>query len=222
MRTCAATAGLAAAILVMSWVPAWTAPKPADIPVSWELELYRPGALQTIQVRVYPNEPLKTYWYLRYSVTNQTGQDRIFTPEFDLVTETGQMLHAGKAPAAVFEAIKKLHNDPLMLDMTGMTGKLLQGEDNAKVGVAIWPDFDPQAGAVDLFVGGLSGETVELTLPTPVEVTETDVKTGEQKTVAKDKVVLSKTLHLRYSIPGEASSRLRAPVRLEKKEWVMR
>ena len=76
--------------------------------------------------------------------------------------------------------------------MDGLTGKLLQGEDNAKSGVAIWRDFDAKAGAFDLLLGGLSGETAEIQLPKPIEVVETDTD-GKETVVLKSKAILSKT-----------------------------
>jgi len=87
--------------------------------------------------------------------------------------------------------------------------------------VAIWPDFDAKAGALDIFIGGLSGETVAVDLPQPVKVTETNYK-GETSTVIKNRVILAKTLHLHYEVPGEKSARGDVTPRLTKKEWVMR
>ena len=108
-----------------------------------------------------------------------------------------------------------------MKDNTSMTGKLLQGQDNAKDGIVIWADFDPKAGAVDVFFGGLSGETVEIKLPKSVTLKETDVK-GKIRTFVTDTITLSKTLKLSYSIPGQAAARLHAPVKLISSTWVMR
>ena len=103
-----------------------------------------------------------------------------------------------------------------------MTGKLLQGSDNAKSGVAIWKDFDPAAGMFDVFIGSLSGETAEVVLPVPIHVEEVDVMTGEIIETVKDRAILTKTLRLSCSIPGEASARLRSQTTLVKRDWVMR
>ena len=112
-------------------------------------------------------------------------------------------------------------SQPLLKDMTGMTGKLLQGEDNAKDGVVIWPAFDPKAGAFDLFLGGFSGETAEVQLPSPIKVAEIDFK-GKENVVTKTKIILSKALQQTYSIPGEAAARLLTQPKLVKQQWVMR
>ena len=200
---------------------AMAAPKPAEIPAYWQLEIDH-DPLRPIQIQVLGESSPRIFWYLRYTVTNHTGADQIFVPEFILYTDTGQVLRAGrKIPPVVFDEIKKLHNDPLLTDLPGMAGKILQGNDNAKSGVAIWPDFDPAAGAFDVFAGGLSGETAEIRLPTPIRTVEREYGRGE-KEVVRTKIILSKTLRLHYGIPGEAAARLTTPVRLISKSWIMR
>lgn len=219
-RTAVATI-LAAVMLGLIGSAAHTAPKPSEVPIRWELGIHFENP-QAIELLLSGEEKTKRFWYIRYTITNQTGEDRIFVPEFDLFTDTGQILRAGqRVPKSVFKTIKKLYNDPLLKDTTAMTGKLLQGEDNAKDGLAIWPQFDPKAGAFDIFLGGLSGETAEVQLPRPVKVTELDVD-GKKHTVTKTKIILSKTLHLTYTLPGEESARTRTKPKLFKKRWVMR
>lgn len=196
-------------------------PKPTPVPLQWEFK-FEHEPLRCIPLRL-PDDPRpRLFWYLRYTVTNLTDEDHVFVPEFVLYTDTGQVLRAGQSvPTKVFGAIKELYNDPLLKTQTSVTRKILRGRDNAQSGVAIWRDFDPQAGTVDLFVGGLSGETVSIRLPEPVKVTETNWK-GEQKTVTKDKLILSKTLHLRYAVPGEQAARRGVQPKLVEKDWVMR
>ena len=210
-----------AAVCLPGGPTAWTAPRPSDIPLSWQLEFDYQDP-QAIQLSLPGSSGPATFWFIRFRITNRTGQDQIFVPDFVLYTDTGQVLHAGrKVPSAVFDAIKQIYNDPLMKEMTAMTGKFLQGEDNAKEGVAIWTDFDPAAGAFDIFVGGLNGESAEVQLPVPVTVTEMDY-TGQTKTVTKEKLVLTKTLQLSYAIPGEAAARGRTKAKPTAKQWVMR
>ena len=215
-------AGLLTAMLcALSGRPAHTAPQASEVAIDWELD-FQYKHLQAIKLQVPAEAAPRLFWYLRYQVTNHTDADRVFIPSFALYTRTGQLIRSGQnVPVHVFHHIKKMFNDPFLKDISGMTGKLLQGEDNAKDGVAIWPDFDPAAGTVKIFVAGLSGETAEIKLPKPVWVTEIDVL-GNTKKVSKSKLVLSKTLQLTYSIPGEPQSRLYAPVNVGKKKWIMR
>jgi len=215
----AAVALAAAAILIAS--PALAAPTPSEVPVSWqmEIEVQKP---RSIEIEMPGQAKPRLFWFVIYTVTNQTGEDRIFVPEFILYTDTGQMIKAAqKVPTLVYKAIKDVTNEPLLQDVTGMTGKILQGEDNAKTGAAIWTDFDGQAGQFDIFVGRLTGETVEIELPDPVLVKEVDNK-GNLITKEKTTIVLSKTLKLEYQIPGEAEARPYTEPVLVKKSWVMR
>lgn len=211
---------LAAAILIAGVEGARTAPKPSEIPRYWQLDATFQDLLP-IQVKIPPETSPRTFWYLRYQVTNNTGQDRVYVPEFLLYTDTGQVLRAWHStPASVFQTIKELYNDPLLLDVSGMAGSLLQGQENAKEGVAIWTDLDPNAGAFDVFVSGLSGETMEFQLPKPVRVVDTDAF-GKEVEVVKTKILLSKTLKRHYVIPGEAASRPMGAAHFTDQEWVM-
>ncbi|MFA6134922.1 MAG: hypothetical protein WC869_12980 [Phycisphaerae bacterium] len=217
------TAAALAAVIVLAVAirVSAAAPKPAEVSKQWQLSAKFEPVLP-IQVQLAGENRPRTFWYLRYTITNRTGDDRLFVPEFILYTDTGQILRAGRqVPSAVFTAIKRMYNDPLLLDAAEMTGKMLQGEDNAKEGVAIWPDFDPSAGSFDVFVSGLSGETKEVNLPLPIHVTETNAA-GKSVDVVKTKIILSRTLQQHYQIPGEAAARLSTPVKLVEETWVMR
>jgi hypothetical protein len=196
-------------------------PKPNVVPLTWEFE-FEYDRLRSIALRLPDKPKPQLFWYVRYTVINKTGEDHVFVPEFVLYTDTGQVIRAGsQTPTSVFFAVKKRHSDPLLKTQTSITGKILHGEDNARNGVAIWPDFDPNAGAVDLFIGGLSGETKSIRLPKPIQSVTVDFR-GDRKTVTKTHVLLAKTLHVRYGVPGEAAQRSHAIPKLVKKEWVLR
>lgn len=184
------------------------APKPAPVPITWELDIKTESPM-LIEVSLRDEVKPQRYWYMRYTLTNKTAEKQIFVPEFLLYTDTGQVLRAGKRiPSTVFNAIKKRHNEPLLKNMISMTGVILTGADNTKKGVAIWPDFDPKAGRFDVFIGGLSGETKEISLPRPV---------GDMS-----KIILSKTLNFTFMIDGEAAARPNTPVRQRSQKWLMR
>lgn len=196
-------------------------PEPMVVPQHWEFGI-EVGKLRSISVQLAGRHKPQLFWYLPYTVTNKTDEDHIFVPEIILYTDTGELTRAGKSvPGVVFEKIKALHSDPLMKAPASMTGKLLQGQDNAKKSVAIWPDFDPNAGKLSVFIGGLSGETFSLPLPAPITVTERDWR-GRERTITKDKLLLTKTLELQFAAPGEKASRKTLKPRLVKKRWVMR
>ena len=98
-----------------------------------------------------------------------------------------------------------------------MAGPLLRGADNAKDGVAIFTDIDPEAGEFDIFVGGLSGEIWSVTPPTPVITTSYG-----GKTTTKTSVTLSKTLQMKYKLPGEAAARGSITPEKVAETWIMR
>jgi hypothetical protein len=200
-----------------------TAPKPSEVASSWQLDIDF-QAPRAIAVSLPGREKPQLFWYVLYTVTNNTNDEQVFVPNFVLYTDTGEILQGGKSvPASVFDAIKARHKLSLLKDMTSITGHILRGDDNAKDGVGIWPDFDPNSGQFDIFVGGLSGETAEVSLPEGKTIQATEIDGfGKEQVVSKNKMIVSKTLRLHYAVPGEASARLNANVKLLEKEWVMR
>jgi hypothetical protein len=196
-------------------------PKPSIVPKAWELE-FTYEVPRPITLKISGEDKPQTFWYMLYRVINETGKDQIFVPDFTLYTDTGQVLRAGEhVPSLVFTAVQKLHNNPLLVDLPTATGRILQGEDNSKYGVAIWRDIDPKARRFDIFVSGLSGEREKVTLPEAVKKIELD-REGNKKEITTNEAVLAKTLKLGYFMPGEAESRTNTLPQLDKKEWVMR
>lgn len=196
-------------------------PKPSQVPVSWQLE-FEYQHVRSITLSLPGEKKPRTFWYLLYTVTNRTGSEQVFVPDFVLYTDTGQVLRAGQGVSTVvFKAVEKRHNNPLLMNLGRMTGRILQGEDNAKDGVAIWRNFDPAARKFDVFAGGLSGERARVKLPSPIEVTE-QAEDGTPRKVTKTEITLIKTLRLSYAIPGEAAARPRTLPTPLKKDWVMR
>jgi len=207
---------------------AMTAPEPYEVPTTWELE-FESKAPMPITVKLPGRKRPVTFWYMLYTVTNLSrdmstgrGADRDFIPEFVLYTDAGESSVANRRlPTGVYDAIKKRHNNPLLKSHTQIIGRLLYGKDNARDGVAIWPDFADKTGSIDVFVGGLSGETAELKLPSPVTITETDA-TGAVTTNVKNKVILHKSLRLSFSIKGQSGTRAYSTAKPTGRKWVLR
>jgi hypothetical protein len=194
----------------------------SETPVTWQFDFLPLGVIRPITVQLPGEEAGRTFWYLRYRITNDTGQVRQFIPSFDLCTNTGQLFTDRTAvPKAVYDAIKKLHNQPLLESLTEVTGDILEGEDNAVDGVAIWPDIDPAAGKLEVYIGGLSGDQMNLKLPVIVTMIR-ELPNGETVTVETDEVVLHRTMKLVYDLPGEAAARQNTPSVLVMKRWMMR
>lgn len=156
------------------------APEPAVVPNAWELTA-KFDAPQRIFVDGKP------YWYVHYLVINNTNQDQLFTPEFELVSDTGQIVAGNKnIPGKVFTQIKALYGN-LLLSPLQVLGKILQGEDNAKEGVAMFGGIDADSREFTVYASGFSGETAEVTNP-----------------VTQKSVILHKAFQLVYEVPGQA------------------
>jgi hypothetical protein len=154
------------------------------------------------------------FWYIILTLTNKTGKDVDFYPQCDLVTDTLQLVPALKGtPAALFDRIKNRHRSkyPLLELLENSGDKILQGQDNTQDLVVIWPDFDPNAKSVNIFISGLSNETAVIDNPA--------AKDNDGKPA---KIYLRKTLQLTYSIAGDPKFRDDQKLKFESKRWVMR
>ncbi len=193
------------------------APKPSAAPRAWQLdfEFHDPGR---IEVTLPGHNQPTVYWYLLYSVVNETGRDIEFYPTFDLVTDDLEVIEGGSGVhpavyAAIGERYAKLY--PFFVHPRQAGGTLQQGEDHKRTSAIALPDFDPHASRFTVFVGGLSGEMTRVPNPTfDPEQPESDNNPRV--------FVLRKTLAVTYELPGDAESRnLAIPSRVQR-EWVMR
>jgi len=191
------------------------APRPALVqrPGQWTLEV----RYEQPQQMVLPWGPSgeSRFWYVIVTITNRTGQDADFYPKCDLLTDTFQIVPAGRGvPPAVFEAIKQRHQGryPFLESLQSVGNRVLEGEDNAKDIAIIWQDFDTQALGFKVFISGLSNETA--VIPHPVAVDKT---TGRAVPV-----YLRKTLELAYALRGDPALRSSVEVVPKDHSWVMR
>ena len=190
-------------------------PKPAIVPGPslWTLDV-RYDRPQQITMSM-PNGTTQRFWYTIITLTNNgTGFDVPFYPACDLMTDTFQIVHAGRTTRrAIFEAIKIRHQGkyPFLEPLDFVSDKILQGPDNTIDVAIIWPDFDDKAKKISLFIAGLSNETAVIDHPI-----DTD-ENGRPK-----KIFLRKTLKLDYTIGGDETLRSDLAVTYKDKSWVMR
>ena len=191
------------------------APEPAIVPApgQWTLDIEFTHP-QQIAVPRGSDKKSAQFWYSIITLTNNTGNDVDFYPKCDLMTDSFQIIPAGKfVPTMLFSQIKRRHESkyPFLESLDNAGTKLLQGEDNTKDIAVIWPDFDNQAKNLQLFITGLSNETAVVDHP-----------------VSKDemgqplKVFLRKTLDLSYSLRGDQVLRTNASFAYQGKRWIMR
>lgn len=187
-------------------------PKPSLYPTSWELS-FTHGVPQRIVVQAAGDPAPKAYWYLTYTVTNSTQQEQIFLPVFELLAEDGQIVRSDRnIPAVVFDAIKTREKKPLLEPFTKITGEVLLGDDQARDGVAIFPEPSTRMGTFSVFVAGLSGESAQLKDSSGNPAMDSEGKP----------IVLRKTLRLNYHISGDEVYPGEDEINTKAEEWVMR
>lgn len=199
------TALLSALGLVLATPAAIQAfPEPAAVSPSWNLD-FEFGSPEPIAIEDVSGTT-QWYWFMPYTVVNNSGSDQLFIPEATLATDAGDIISAGQnVPASLFPRIRQRLRNPLLLSPLEVVGRILQGEDYAKESVIIWPAFDHNVDELTLFISGLSGETQAATNPI----------TGES-------VLMRRTLMLRYAMPGNPASPQSQPVQLVEQRDVMR
>jgi hypothetical protein len=180
-------------------------PVPNPVPTRWELD-FEPHYLRIATLQDPQTGEPRAYWYLTYTITNNSDSDLRYAPSFVMYDSEGNLQDSG-APAHVTRTILDLLDNPLIQDELTIGGVLRVGRANAKSGVAIWPVESAGVDEVTIFVGNISGETA----------TVEDPATG-------DDVVLRKTLALTYDTPGEVLALMRRGGLEEPAEerWIMR
>ena len=154
----AAVCLLAAAAL---WLLAPTAsaspyPEPSVYPTSWELNFTHSDP-KRIVVEVPDSGVPKAFWYMTFNVVNKTDREQMFLPVFELLMRDGQVIRSDdKIPAHVFDAIKLRERIKYLQPFPKISGLLRIGDDEAKDGVAIWPETDRRMGDFSIFVQGLT------------------------------------------------------------------
>lgn len=206
----------AVGILVLFACGCFSAPKPAIVPApeQWTVNVEFIHPQQIVLGQTPDGHPIR-YWYTILTLTNNTGQDVEFYPKCDLMTDSFQIIAAGKfVSPLVFEHIKQRHKAryPFIEPLDKSGNKLLEGEDNTKDIAIIWPDFDTKAKNIKFFITGLSNEIA--IVPHPV----LKKTSGEP-----DKLFfLRKTLEISYALKGDAALRSNASLVYKGKRWIMR
>lgn len=189
-------------------------PEPSlyPLPNAWYLS-FKYGTPKRIVVDAPGLNVPTAFWYLTYTVTNNTGHEIDFLPVFEMLNEDGKVRRSDdNIPIGVFNAIKKTEGDDLLVRAAQIAGPLHQGEDQAKDGVAIWEEPTPRMGHFTIFVGGLSDEFVLATDNDGKPINGAD---GKQ-------IVLRKTLQLDYVIYGDEVKPELDEVHFLGEKWIMR
>lgn len=186
-------------------------PEPSIYPITWELA-FKYESPRRIVVEVPGESSPKAYWYVTYVATNNTNEEQIFLPTFELVTKEGKVIRSDtERSAAVFNAIAQRERSKPLQSALELQGRILVGEDQAKYGVAIWEEPEAELGSISIYVSGLSGETALLKDSQDKPITGKDGK----------EIVLRKTLKADFTVRGDE---LYAgdPIVKTGESWVMR
>ena len=199
---CAMATGLIGVALTAA-TPALAAPEPSPIPKRWQLEI----TTSPLRTAVVGN---RAYFFMTYKVTNNSPQDLLFAPAFELATDEGSLLRSGRdVPIEVTREMLSRLASPLIEDQISIVGTLLRGPENAKQGVVIWPVPQQHLTEVAVYCAGFSGETA------PVEIA--NPKTGQM-----EKKLLRKSWMMRYTFPGEFSPSSGDSFEPGESRWIMR
>ncbi len=202
-RTIDLFAPLAALALLASTALGVRPPEPSPVPQRWQLDV-KAGELRTATVEV--DGEARHFMYITYTVTNNSGEDVLFAPIFELATDEGHLLRAGRGVSArVTEEIIARQKNEFLEDQISITDQILQGKENARDGIAIWPVEDYAVDRITVYAAGFSGETATVDLPR-----------GGQMTVRKQ-------YRLRYDLPGSLEGFASKPLpRSHRPDWIMR
>ena len=179
-------------------------PEPAIVPKAWQFDVTF-STPQPISFKT-PDGRVRWFWYVTYTVTNNTDRERLFIPDITIATDEGDIMPAGRGvPPGVFEATKARLQNKLLESPVQVVGKLLRGPDNAKDSLAIWPATEHDIDAMSIFIAGLSGETTVVNNP-----------------VTDDPVLMTKTLMVDVALPGNPPNPEVQAVLPQGHHWVMR
>jgi hypothetical protein len=68
-------------------------PEPSVYPISWELT-FKHSKPKRIVLDVPGRSTPTAFWYMTYTVINNTKNDQYFTPRFDMLTEDGRVFRS--------------------------------------------------------------------------------------------------------------------------------
>jgi hypothetical protein len=195
---------LTATLLVLSLIAAavWVVPvahaatnypEPSPYPTTWEITFdYKSPA--RIVVNVPGSVSPKAYWYMPYTITNDGEETQNFIPQFEILTSDGKVHKAlNNVPVVVIDTIRSRERNKLMVAPTKVSGEIRPGVDQARDSVAVWEEPSKDMDTFKIFVGGLSGEFVELK----------DDKGNVLKDAKGEALILRKTLQLTYHLNGD-------------------
>jgi hypothetical protein len=199
----ACTVALGGVALLAASPMAALAPEPDPVPKRWELQVDT-GDLRVVTITLADGP--KKFFYMTFKVTNNSGEDQLFAPSFQLSDGDGTVVRSGRdVPVAVTQKLLAETQNPFIQDQIGVIGELQQGAENAKDGLVIWPAGSLNPSQLTVYAAGFSGETKTVASPD-----------------GKEKFILRKTLRLDFQPPGDLAGVGGAAFTQTERSWIMR
>src|SRR5579885_482879 len=93
-------------------------PEPSVYPIAWQLD-FKHSEPKRIVVGTTP------YWYMTYTVTNNTGQEQVWRPDFQMLTNDGKVIQSDRGVSAeVFDQIKRTEGNRFVQPAALVAGPL--------------------------------------------------------------------------------------------------
>jgi hypothetical protein len=169
----------------------------------------------------------QAYWYVTYTISNRGRQAEQFNPIFEMVTDDGLVIRSDdkryemvdgqvrevkrtlvtrgakneiteRIPQDVLTTIRDREKNPSLQSVNQISGPLRAGPDEARQGVAIFPEPKPRMGQFSIFVAGLSGDLIDLK-----KVGTDYVERKKDEMPASDDVILRRTYQIRCQVLGD-------------------
>lgn len=178
-----------------------------------------------------PDGSVQWYWYMTYKVTNYNDDELFFDPKVVIQNNTGEIVTANLGvDANVFNQVRNLVRNPLLVSPLEVPGNVLKGDDFARQSVIIWKASKKDIDAFRVFVGGIYGEQKTVTDPStgePIMIPVIDPLTDKPKTDHNGKpmmqpMLVTRTKMLSYETPGTVISLENPSIELEEEADVMR
>lgn len=185
-----------------------SAPEPDPIPRRWQLDL----KLGDLRMAKLPGKDgsLRSYVYMTYQVVNKTGEDVLFAPSFELADGEGNVLRSGRGvPLDVADKLQADLQNKFLEDQISILGMLMQGDENAKDGIVIWPLENMTASELTVYAAGFSGEISQVEIKDP-------------KSGGMSKIAIYKTHMSRYKTGGDMTHRGSEAFTAYENSWIMR
>ncbi len=217
----------AGALIARPAIAAPDFPTPNAYPSSWELK-FTHSTPKRIAVDVADSPTPKAYWYMTYTVTNDTDKEQHFYPQIDLLTTDGKVHSADQnIPKKVFDDIKVAERNKMLEEFTTINGPVRLGPAEARDAVAIWVETTPRMEHFSIFVTGLCGEHVIMKnvngkLTKVESADDIYAKATEEKLLSEGLVILRKTMQLNFFVRGDDVYPGEDEVNKDSEVWIMR